>query len=83
MDVGLHPSEEAFYNNNALNVIENMFGVDINHDEILGSLEEEKKDSRFEEMKDWDAPRLSGFSAALENVPVPEESERSFCNQRT
>ena len=50
----------------------------ISKEVLLGSLEEEKKDSRFEEMKDWDEPRLSGFSAALENVPVPEETERSF-----
>jgi len=50
----------------------------ISKEVLLGSLEEDKKDSRFEEMKDWDEPRLSGFSAALENVPVPEETERSF-----
>ena len=45
---------------------------------LLGTLEDEKKDSRFEEMTNWDEARLSGFSAALENVPVPEETERSF-----
>ena len=50
----------------------------ISKEVLLGSLEEDRKDSRFEEMKAWDEPRLSGFSAALENVPVPEETERSF-----
>ena len=45
---------------------------------VLKTLEDEKKEARFEEMKDWDEARLSGFSAALEAVPVPEETERSF-----
>tara|TARA_R100000995_G_scaffold77614_1_gene47775 strand:+ start:520 stop:1791 length:1272 start_codon:yes stop_codon:yes gene_type:complete len=45
---------------------------------VLKTLEEEKKEVRFEELKDWDEVKLSGFNAALEAVPVPEETERSF-----
>ena len=45
---------------------------------ILKTLEEEKKEVRFEDLKDWDEVKLSGFNAALEAVPVPEETERSF-----
>ena len=50
----------------------------ISKEVLFKTLEEDKKDSRFDELKDWDEARLSGFSSALENVPVPEETERSF-----
>ena len=50
----------------------------ISKEVLFKTLEEDKKDSRMEELKDWDEARLSGFSSALENVPVPEETERSF-----
>jgi len=50
----------------------------ISKEVLFNTLEEDKKDSRFEELKDWDEARLSGFSSALDNVPVPEETERSF-----
>jgi len=50
----------------------------IDRELVLKTLEDEKKEARFEEMKEWDEAKLSGFSAALEAVPVPEETERSF-----
>lgn len=50
----------------------------IDRELVLKTLEEDKKEVRFEEMKAWDEARLSGFSAALEAVPVPEDTERSF-----
>ena len=50
----------------------------IDREVVLKTLEEEKKEARFEDLKDWDEVKLSGFSAALEAVPVPEETERSF-----
>jgi hypothetical protein len=45
---------------------------------LIGSVKEEAKDDRFTELTDWDETKLVGFSEALENVPVPEESEKSF-----
>ena len=50
----------------------------IDRELVLKTLEEDKREVRFEEMKIWDEARLSGFSAALEAVPVPEDTERSF-----
>ena len=50
----------------------------IDREVVLKTLEEEKKEARFEDLKDWDEVKLSGFNAALEAVPVPEETERSF-----
>ena len=50
-----------------------------NYKDLQGKYESATKAiSAFEEMKDWDEVKLSGFSAALEAVPVPEETERSF-----
>ena len=46
---------------------------------LLGTVEEEKKDSRIEELTSWDEMKLTGFSEALAAMPVPEaETERSF-----
>jgi len=46
---------------------------------ILGTVVEEKKDSRLEELSAWDEMKLTGFSEALAAMPVPEkETERSF-----
>ena len=45
---------------------------------LFGSIEEDKKDARVEELSAWDEPRLTGFSEALAAMPVPEETERTF-----
>ena len=45
---------------------------------IFGTLEEDKKESRNDELTAWDVPRLTGFSEALAALPVPEETERTF-----
>ena len=45
---------------------------------VFGTLEEDKKDARVEELSAWDEPRLTGFSDALEAMPVPEATERQF-----
>ena len=46
---------------------------------LLGTVDEEKKESRLEELSAWDEMKLTGFSEALAAMPVPElEPERSF-----
>ena len=45
---------------------------------LFGTIEEEKKDTRVEELSAWDEPRLTGFSEALAAIPVPEATERTF-----
>ena len=45
---------------------------------IFGTLEEDKKESRNDELTAWDVPRLTGFSEALAALPVPEDTERTF-----
>jgi len=45
---------------------------------IFGTIEDEKKDARVEELTAWDEPRLTGFSEALAALPVPEDTERTF-----
>ena len=46
---------------------------------VFGTVEEDKKDARVEELTAWDEPRLTGFSDALAAMPVPEaETERTF-----
>ena len=45
---------------------------------IFGTLEEDKKESRNDELIAWDVPRLTGFSEALAALPVPEDTERTF-----
>jgi hypothetical protein len=46
---------------------------------LFGSIEEDKKDARVEELSAWDEPRLTGFSDALAQMPVPEaDTERQF-----
>ena len=45
---------------------------------VFGTVSEEKKDARVEELSAWDEPRLTGFSEALAAMPVPEETERTF-----
>jgi hypothetical protein len=45
---------------------------------LIGAVKEEAKEDRFSELADWDETKLVGFSEALENVPVPSETEKSF-----
>ena len=45
---------------------------------LLGKLEEDNKDARVEELSSWDDVKLEGFSIAMESIPVPEDSERTF-----
>ena len=45
---------------------------------ILGKLEEDNKDARVEELSSWDGVKLEGYSIAMESMPVPEDSERTF-----
>ena len=45
---------------------------------VFGTVSEDKKDARVEELSAWDEPRLTGFSEALAAMPVPEETERTF-----
>ena len=46
---------------------------------LFGSIEEEKKDARVEELSAWDESRLTGFSDALAAMPEPSNDvERSF-----
>jgi hypothetical protein len=45
---------------------------------ILNSLTDETKDAREKELSAWEETKLDGFASALENVPEPEASERTF-----
>ena len=46
---------------------------------LFGTVEEDKKDARVEELSAWDESRLTGFSDALAAMPEPSnEVERSF-----
>ena len=51
----------------------------ISREILFGTVEEDKKDARVEELSAWDEPRLTGFSDALAAMPEPaQETERSF-----
>ena len=45
---------------------------------ILNSLTDETKDAREKELSAWEETKLDGFASALDNVPEPENSERTF-----
>ena len=45
---------------------------------ILNSLTDETKDAREKELSAWEETKLDGFASALENIPEPEASERTF-----
>ena len=45
---------------------------------ILNALTEETKDAREKELSAWEETKLDGFASALDNVPTPEDSERTF-----
>ena len=44
----------------------------------LGKLEDDGKDARAEELKAWDNIKLEGFSIAMDSMPVPQETERTY-----
>jgi hypothetical protein len=51
----------------------------ISREVLFGTIEEEKKDARVEELSAWDESRLTGFSEALAAMPEPaQDIERSF-----
>ena len=51
----------------------------ISREVLFGTVEEDKKDARVEELAAWDESRLTGFSDALAAMPEPaQEVERSF-----
>ena len=50
----------------------------INKETLLGKVNDETLTARKEELSAWDEIKLEGFSIAMEGVPVPEETERTF-----
>ena len=51
----------------------------ISKEVLFGTIQEDKKDARVEELSAWDESRLTGFSDALAAMPEPaQEVERSF-----
>ena len=50
----------------------------INKEALLGKVNDETKDERMKELNAWDEIKLEGFSIAMEQMPVPEETERTF-----
>ena len=51
----------------------------ISREVLFGTIEEDKKDARVEELSAWDESRLTGFSDALAGMPEPtNDIERSF-----
>jgi hypothetical protein len=50
----------------------------INKEAILGKVNDETKEERVKELNAWDEIKLEGFSMAMENMPIPEETERTF-----
>ena len=46
---------------------------------LFGTIEETSKEARVDELSAWDEPRLTGFSDALNALPVPAaDTERQF-----
>jgi len=50
----------------------------INKEALLGKVDDETKEERMKELNAWDEIKLEGFSIAMEQIPVPEETERTF-----
>ena len=50
----------------------------INKEALLGKVDDENKEERMKELNAWDEIKLEGFSIAMEQIPVPEETERTF-----
>ena len=56
----------------------------ISREILFGSIEEDKKDARVEELSAWDESRLTGFNDALAAMPEPSNDvERSFGKGKT
>ena len=45
---------------------------------LLGKVNDESREARVSELTSWDEVKLEGFSIAMESMPIPEESERTF-----
>ena len=58
--------------------IETFVNTIIGKEALLGKVNDETKEARAEELTSWDEVKLEGFSIAMESMPVPEESERTF-----
>ena len=50
----------------------------INKEALLGKVNDDNKEERMKELNAWDEIKLEGFSIAMEQIPVPEETERTF-----
>ena len=50
----------------------------INKETLLGKVNGETSEARKTELTAWDEIKLEGFSIAMESMPVPEETERTF-----
>jgi len=50
----------------------------INKEAILGSVSDETREERAKELNAWDEIKLEGFSIAMDSMPIPEETERTF-----
>jgi hypothetical protein len=50
----------------------------INKEAILGKVNDETREERLKELNAWDEIKLEGFSIAMDSMPVPEETERTF-----
>ena len=44
----------------------------------MNSLTDETKDAREKELSAWEETKLDGFATALEAIPEPEATERTF-----
>jgi len=55
-----------------------LVGNVISKEVLLGSITEEAKETRAQELGAWEENRLIGFSDALDAIPQPEESEKTF-----
>jgi hypothetical protein len=50
----------------------------INKEALLGKVDDETKEERMKELNAWDEIKLEGFSMAMDQLTVPEDSERTF-----
>jgi antirestriction protein len=50
----------------------------INKEALLGKVDDETREERMKELNAWDEIKLEGFSIAMDSMPVPEETERTF-----
>ena len=44
----------------------------------MNSLTDETNDAREKELSAWEETKLDGFASALDVIPEPEDSERTF-----